>query len=189
MDIQRILALEEFAPIREKAVSWLEVLDHGVDFAHKGSLVHTREHAARVLLFGLLVGERCGLSDEDLDLIAAASVFHDTRRRDDGYDVGHGGRAADYYKASCDRLGLSFSPTCYDVIYYHDRDDENGAFAIENSDDTQENGVLLYEIFKDADALDRFRLRSHGPDVRYIRTQAARDLLGLAERVWDEYCC
>ena len=41
--------------------------------------------------------------------------------------------------------------------------------------------LLLYQIFKDADALDRYRLSPRGPHPKYLRTDAAFDLLGFAQ--------
>ena len=34
--------------------------------------------------------------------------------------------------------------------------------------------VLLYQIFKDSDELNRFRLWSDGPDAAFLRTEAAQ---------------
>ena len=55
----------------------------------------------------------------------------------------------------------------------------------------QRNGissVLLYQIFKDADALDRFRLGPGGFDSKYLRTNEARKLVEYAKAVWKECC-
>lgn len=50
-----------------------------------------------------------------------------------------------------------------------------------------ERKILLYQIFKDADALDRFRLGPDGLDVRYLRTDAAKELYEYAKMVWYQY--
>ena len=61
---------------------------------------------------------------------------------------------------------------------FHDRDDLLGEAALAE----QENGVLLYHIFKDADALDRFRLGPNGLNVRYLRTAEGKSLYHYAEQ-------
>ena len=41
--------------------------------------------------------------------------------------------------------------------------------------------VLLYQIFKDADALDRFRLGPNALDAKYLRTEQAKKMLDFAK--------
>ncbi|MDE6154119.1 MAG: hypothetical protein K2G21_08250, partial [Muribaculaceae bacterium] len=43
--------------------------------------------------------------------------------------------------------------------------------------------LRLYEIFKDADALDRWRLGRHGLDPRYLRTPQSRRLTDYARQL------
>ena len=43
-----------------------------------------------------------------------------------------------------------------------------------------EHGVLLYRIFKDADALDRYRLGETALDESMLRTTAAHSLTDFA---------
>jgi hypothetical protein len=47
------------------------------------------------------MGDAAGLSDADLDALAAAAVFHDSRRKNPYLDTGHGDRAAHYYADFC----------------------------------------------------------------------------------------
>ena len=53
----------------------------------------------------------------------------------------------------------------------------------------QANKVLstLDQIFKDADALDRFRLGSDGLDIKYLRTDVSKSLYDFAKKVWGQY--
>lgn len=185
MDINAVLNLPECAPVKECALRFLDLLDTHIEFWHKASRVHTAAHVRRVLLFALLLGHAHGLSDQDMDLLGTAAIYHDSRRQNDWQDIGHGKRAADYYRASHADLGLPFRPSCYDAIYWHDRPDKEGIRHIENNPEAQANGVLLYQIFKDADALDRFRLGPAGLDVNYLRTEPARELVPFAQWVWE----
>ena len=63
-----------------------------VDFWLKTSEKHTKEHCSRVLLFCLLIADKRRLSQKETDILCMAAVFHDSRRQDDWYDVGHGQR-------------------------------------------------------------------------------------------------
>ena len=43
--------------------------------------------------------------------------------------------------------------------------------------------IQVYQIFKDADALDRFRLGPTALDARFLRTQGATELINFAQEV------
>lgn len=173
--------------IRADFEKWKSFLEENIKFWLKDSEKHTKEHCIRVLLFSLLIAEKRNLSQEDKNVLCMASVFHDSRRQDDWYDVGHGQRAADYYKQYCKESKLPFDWRCYDVMYYHDRDDEMGKQEMGRRGTERENGILLYQIFKDADALDRFRLGPDGLDVCYLRTEEAKSLYDYAKNLWEQY--
>lgn len=160
---------------------WQSFLYEQVDFWLKTSDKHTKEHCARVLLYCLLIADKKALSQTSRDILCAAAVFHDSRRQDDWLDVGHGKRAADYYKAFCDEENIPFEQRCYDVIAYHDRDDQFGIDAIRHRSPKEPDAVLLYQIFKDADALDRFRLGPGGFNPNYLRTDEAKELVEYAK--------
>lgn len=163
---------------------WHNFLDTEVQFSLADSEKHTKEHCARVLLFALLIADKMKLPRKEREVLCAAAVFHDTRRQDDWLDVGHGQRAADYYREYCRTHPLVFDERSYLVMAFHDRDDALGEAALTE----QKKGVLLYRIFKDADALDRFRLGPGGLDVRYLRTNEARSLYDYAKQIWADYC-
>lgn len=44
----------------------------------------------------------------------------------------------------------------------------------------------LYDIFKDADALDRWRLGNGGLDPKYLRTEQAKGMVGYSHRIVNE---
>ena len=132
------------------------------------------------MLYALAIAQRQGLPEKDKDILGAAAAFHDSRRQDDWLDVGHGQRAADYYREYCVSHKLDFEQKCYDIIYYHDRDDQIGIDVISGRSPLEQNGVVLYKIFKDADALER-ALRSIGhAGFRYPGTGKEICVVGLA---------
>ncbi|MCQ6277257.1 HD domain-containing protein [Bacillus sp. V3B] len=168
-------------PIKKPYERWYKFMEEKIEFWLPDSEWHTKAHSARVLLLALLMGHQKGLSDEELDALGMAAIFHDSRRLDDGIDKGHGGRAAEYYKDYCREQDLHFDAHTYYITYYHDQDDSLGLAEIAKSPAISERGVLLYQIFKDADALDRFRLGPNALDENFLRTEEAHGLVGFAK--------
>ncbi|WP_416182431.1 hypothetical protein [Acidaminococcus timonensis] len=168
--------------IREEYTKWYHFMMDHVEFALKISPIHTKAHAGRVLLFALLIAQKRGLPLSDWNILGAASSFHDTRRHDDCLDVGHGARGAAYYHAYCRGLGLPYYRLAARIMQYHDHPDTLGNKII--GEGFGPHGVLLYHIFKDADALDRFRLGPGGFDPRYLRTPEGKGLYGYARDIW-----
>lgn len=181
MFLSKILNNPFCQPIKKRYERWYQFMDQNVEFWLPDSEWHTKAHCARVLLLALYIGHQKGLSDEEMDALGMAAVFHDSRRLDDRIDKGHGGRAAEYYKDYCRKHDLSYDAGTYYISYYHDRDDSFGLSEISKSPDLSERTVLLYKIFKDADALDRFRLGPDGLDVRLLRTKEAHGLVSFAK--------
>ncbi|MEE4569857.1 HD domain-containing protein [Paenibacillus polymyxa] len=168
-------------PIKNKYNLWYIFMEQNIEFWLPESKMHTKEHCARVLLLSLLIGHQKGLSDKEMDALGMAAIFHDSRRLDDGIDKGHGKRAAEYYEDYCREHDLSFNAHSYYIIYYHDQNDSLGLSEIAAAPATNERGVLLYQIFKDADALDRFRLAADALDVSMLRTEEAQRLVDFAK--------
>lgn len=199
------------SPLAEKApnerikvlfLKWLGFINGYLQPWTTGGAIHFRPHWARVLMLSLVLGESLGLPDVDLEALAMAAVFHDSRRRNPYMDVGHGDRAANYYKTLClqadsegvacllDKGDIRFDPRTYLVVKWHDRDDDLGLDAMKHALcdlplGSQADSKTMYLIFKDADGLDRVRLGQGEPDVRYLRTQAAYDLLPFAHELLD----
>ena len=57
--------------IAEDYNRYYRYMQENLQFQMKGSSVHTQEHAARVLLYVLLLAKREGLTPEDAELLAA----------------------------------------------------------------------------------------------------------------------
>lgn len=178
IDFDRALStiLSEDDPLRVRFERWRRFLLREVTFSHSESFCHTTEHVERVLLFALLLGRELEVPSEDLDALALCAVFHDTRRHDDDLDVGHGDRAAAYYREYETERGRTPDDRVARIIARHDRRDEvsEEKFREEGADDET---LLLYRIFKDADAVDRCRFGPKALNERYLRTSAARSLL------------
>ena len=154
-----------------------KTIDSYLGNEHFHSSIHGAEHSKRVLLFALLIADQMGLSDTDKEVLATATTFHDTQRYDDWLDTGHGARAADAYLStltSASKQDLLVAS----IIRYHDLDDSIGEHDI--GMEFGDHGVLLFRIFKDADGLDRFRLGEDALKDRFLRTNEAKELIGLS---------
>ncbi|WP_277376130.1 HD domain-containing protein [Paenibacillus polymyxa] len=181
MFLANVLSDSLSQPIKNKYKLWYTFMEQNIEFWLPESKMHTKEHCARVLLLSLLIGHQKGLNDKEMNALGIAAIFHDSRRLDDGIDRGHGKRAAEYYEDYCRVHDLPFNAHTYYIIYYHDQNDSLGLSEIAAASDTNERGVLLYRIFKDADALDRFRLAPDALDVSMLRTEEAQRLVDFAK--------
>ena len=172
--------------VRQLFLQWEPFMEQRVDFWDiPGNLdIHTQGHCERVLLHALRIGEARHVSDRSMTALAHASIFHDTRRKDNYLDVGHGARAANYYRDFCQLDGLDFLPEAYAAIWYHDRDDDKGkAYIAANAGDDKATWEETYAIFKDADALDRYRLGTWCLDEGFLRTPESKTMTPFALRL------
>lgn len=170
--------------LRQEYERWRTLLYERIPFLHEDSACHAKDHCARVLLFALFIAFSRGLAKGERDVLSAAAVFHDCCRFDDGRDIGHGQRAADKYRALCGLLGLSYDERVYFIMAFHDRRDAEGEAALSAQFSEAAGEVIeLYHIFKDADALDRFRFGARELDEKYLRTPEARALIPVARRL------
>lgn len=174
--------------VRIRFEYWERFMRKNISFNLTDSEIHTKKHCERVLLFALLIAWNKGcISEQGFDILSHASIFHDTRRIDDGIDSGHGARAAAYYRMFCNSCKkICFSEVAYMIMKYHDQDDKRGLASIEYLfpyEYKRKNAIILYQIFKDADALDRFRLGESGLNIDFLRNQEAVQLVDLARKL------
>lgn len=178
-----------YPDIYEDYLYWNTFMEDKVEFGMENSVLHTKSHCSRVLLFTLMLAKKHNLSKDEQEALSMAACFHDSRRQDDWFDVGHGQRAADYYKEFCKNSNLKFDKRTYFIMAYHDKDDELGIDTISKHIYTDSNAILLYKIFKDSDALDRFRLSENALDPKYLRTEYAKTMIDFSKKIlklWQE---
>ena len=182
--------LEKLSPVeRDEFLKWDDFMHREVKFNLPGSEIHASEHCERVLLYAIILGYAIfGDDKEALEILAQAAVFHDTRRQDDYLDTGHGARAAVYYEKFCkEHPEVKFHPETMYLMRYHDLDDKKGVEAIVKEFGAEAPKVVkLYQIFKDSDALDRWRLGSRGLDPRFLRTEQSKAMIDYARRIVKE---
>lgn len=149
--------LADMAPnrrVRTLFAQWLAFIDRRLAPWTTGGAIHFRPHWARVLMLALVIGDAAGMPDADLNALAMAAVFHDSRRKNPYLDTGHGARAASYYAdfaaqdsdsstgaedggnrpdAASPLRTVAFDPRVYLAMQWHDRDDAEGVAAIKQA--------------------------------------------------------
>jgi hypothetical protein len=149
-------------------------------FLHHG-ITHGLAHVGRVMIHALRLVEATGFAEETPRLWASV-YLHDIARRGDGWEPGHGPRAARRLESLPEVVELfrtggvldSDLPAIREAVTRHSRGE-----AI-----VGEAHVRLIELLKDADALDRVRIDDLDP--AYLRTPAARTMVDFAERLYRE---
>lgn len=155
------------------------------------SQIHGAAHSARVLLLSLMLADAHGLNKRDKSVLAIASVYHDIGRTHDDVEDCHGIASAEFYKENPFYLPdftSSFNPVSEFLIKYHCLPDEEGFAHIKTNADLSKNmkkNTLLFNIFKDADALDRIRLGYNDLDIRQLRLNESRKMPLIARLVFQ----
>lgn len=149
-----------------------------LNFAQHSS-IHGRAHEARVLLLCLLIAELLELPASDRRLLATAAIYHDTQRTNDGVDPTHGKSSKEYYISNVSRP----SPLVAFLCEYHCLPDEDAYQEITRNRALSKNRKrvkLLYDIFKDADALDRVRFEIRDLNLNILRLPVSKTLTLVA---------
>jgi hypothetical protein len=154
---------------------------------HNPEGIHAVSHTKRVLMLSLIISYLERYSEQDRTILALASIYHDIGRTNDGYDPDHG-------VASYDKLvqeGLIPRAEGGDeeilkfIIQNHAIPDQSAYKKLNryNLSDVNRN-IRLYHAFKDADGLDRVRIKDLNPE--YLRTGSAPRLLLAAHQLYCE---
>ncbi len=142
-----------------------------------GKSNHDAVHSARVLFlaYSILKAGKIKLTPTELEQLRTAIVYHDIGRCDDAADESHGFRSQKEYERKGTDPAIAF------LIHYHCIDDKVSKSQLESSEIKSKNRIwLLYQIIKDADALDRVRFGLAHLDVNYLRLSISHKLGPLA---------
>jgi hypothetical protein len=154
---------------------------------HNPEGIHALSHTKRVLLLSLIIGCLEKYGQEDVHVLGLASIYHDIGRTNDGYDPDHG--IASYNKVTNEQLPVLIDGEEQEILRFliqnHAIPDQSAykkfdRYGIKNIDRT----IRLYNAFKDADGLDRVRIRDLNPE--YLRTGSAQRLLLAAHQLYNE---
>ena len=136
---------------------------------------HGIAHTKRVLYLSSLLAEHYSLNKDYWEILAFACCYHDIGRVNDLTDPDHGQMSVE----KCKRLQLDkISGLSVDswkivelLIEFHSIDDN--LFTTNNSTIN-----LMYQIIKDADAIDR--LRFNDLDEKYLRLEYSKEIIPIA---------
>ena len=148
----------------------------------QASSVHGYAHEARVLLLSLTIAEMMDLPLRDRNVLATAAIYHDTQRTNDDVDPTHGKASKEYYSTNV----ASPDPLVEFLCEYHCLPDKEGYQEIMHNRKLSKNRTrakLLYDVFKDADALDRVRFGLKDLDLNQLRLPVSKEL-GLVARLY-----
>lgn len=149
-------------------------------FLHPYS-VHGITHSKRVLWLASQIADIIQLNHREEIILALACCYHDIGRVNDCYDEEHGALSAkkvirlgllDGYELNNDEIELILG-----LITMHSLPD--------NLFVGRDRPLLLYQILKDADALDRIRLGKGDLDPAYLRLEVSKGLIGVAEDLFE----
>ena len=89
-----------------------------------------------------------------------------------------------YYKQFCEQNGLVADDRVDFLLSYHDQPDALGLARLRENDFSGLKS--LYDIFKDADGVDRVRLGPNALDCDRLRTRKSLTLVPLAKQLNQE---
>lgn len=148
----------------------------------KGGDEHGRLHEKRVLMLSLLLADALDLSKADMEVLANVAAWHDTGRVTDNEEPTHGYASAIKYENSTYRPSNIVSFICE----YHSLDDEKAYNEIEHTEKINKKRYrLLYDVFKDADALDRIRFGIQDIDNKYFRNDISKRFILIAKIIFE----
>ncbi|WPS85385.1 HD domain-containing protein (plasmid) [Brevibacillus halotolerans] len=173
--------------------------------------IHGVPHVKRVLFHAITLSRVLGLSDSDRAILVNASIYHDIGRKHDFHCTMHGEWSWNQYvrdisirdpliEINCVNKRLKGEEEGYDVrkltldevrivkfiIENHCRDDEESQQILQGMSlpkKVKDRYWKLYEVFKDCDGLDRVRLPRNELDVKYFRTEEAKNRLIFSYQV------
>lgn len=138
--------------------------------------VHGISHSKRVLWLTSQIADVIQLNHREEIILALACCYHDIGRINDCYDEEHGALSAkkviklgllDGYGLNQEEIELILG-----LITLHSMPDD---YFVD-----RDRPLLLYQILKDADALDRIRLGEDDLDPAYLRLEVSKGLIQTA---------
>jgi len=148
--------------------------------------IHGILHTKRVLLLSYIIGLYENLNSQDLKVVLTAAKYHDIGRTNDNYDETHGilsfNKMIQLKLVNKDMKDIHILKF---IIDNHCISDDQGIENLKNYPITDKNRAIhLYYILKDADGLDRVRLRD--TDIEYLRLPISKKLPLAAQQIYQK---
>lgn len=177
--------IKKVLPVVEKDYIHYKTKLEWIEFDYV-STIHGKLHTLRVLLHILFISHMLNLPHDEKEILCTAALWHDTGRSCDGIDDEHGFNSMLNYEGSFED---EINPIVSFIIQYHSIDDNIATKKLESypcSVTEKETIIKLYNIFKDADALDRIRLGFRDLDINYLRLSESKHLTKVARIFYDQ---
>ncbi|WP_129738738.1 HD domain-containing protein [Massilimicrobiota timonensis] len=139
-----------------------KTFEHGINHLYRVSILSGMIHE-------LVREDYDDLNDTTLIHVMKAGLFHDIGRENDEEDTEHGKRSIELL----DKHHIHIRKDMRQIIEYHCKDD---SLFPECSSQMK----ILYQILKDADALDRVRFGIRALNTRYLRLDISKSLVFFA---------
>lgn len=158
------------------------------EYFYRPEGTHGIMHTRRVLMLNLVLSTRLNISPRRLNILCTAALYHDIGRINDNVDPGHG--VESFRRARemglINLLGSSDQEILRYIIENHCISDQKARehlpqYALPDLQESQE----LFDIFKDADGLDRVRINDL--DQRQLRTDEGKNLLLVARQLFHDF--
>lgn len=160
----------------------LKNLKHEVLFV---SHMHGLGHIERTMLQGAFCAMAEGLDETDTQLLLECCSYHDVGRINDWVDDLHGHRSASRLGELTGRTGEELLLLQGAVDAHSRRDKELEAIIDGYAAADRSRAIMLAQLLKDSDGLDRVRLGDLDP--KYLRRDASRLRTDLAKEVFGRY--
>ena len=144
--------------------------------------IHGVSHTLRVMFHAAEIADALGVATWERDTVVLAALWHDIGRTHDGADYYHGAKSAGKVVG----LGLHEGVEQFRLdlalyaVTHHSGDEGHGERAAGWFDD-EEAALRIFRILKDADGLDRVRLRNLDPSR--LRLPGSSDRVERAEEL------
>jgi hypothetical protein len=143
-------------------------------YARKSN-IHGLSHVLRVWIIGYLLSLR--YLPSKVDVITASTLLHDIGRKRDFWDKEHGKQSAKWI--------YQFLPLITEHFSSEEINQIANLASKHNLDD--DCPCLALKILKDADALDRCRLKIGQLDPCFLRLDYSHELIDLAQDLFDQW--
>ena len=146
--------------------------------------IHGLSHTKHVIFYALVIGVLENVEISDFEILARASKLHDIGRIHDGFCQIHG--YLSWRKAYRNNLLQDIESNQRETVRYmvenHCISDQLAYKELEEYQIKEKKRAhKLFEILKDADALDRFRLGDF--DSQFLRRSVSNTLISLAQSI------
>jgi len=149
--------------------------------------IHGILHTKRVYLLAGILSDLNSLDSISKKILLTSALWHDIGRINDGVDDLHGYRSFEkvikHKLHSKESLSVKELATIQFIIENHPLPDTEGLKNVSCYNIDANKAVQLYFIFKDADALDRWRIGDL--NINFLRNKHSKTLLDFSKTLWE----